>query len=83
MIFGLLVKVGILAITEIGIDIFQKNGTCRFVHMLYKLGKNEVLSIVDVMLGGCFGFDGKWKKIHAKMKATIPASTKPKKIDWK
>ena len=33
--------------------------TCRFVQILYKLGKNAVLSIVDVMLGGCFGFEGK------------------------
>ena len=30
--------------------------------------------MVDVILGGCFGLDGKWSTIHANTKATIPAS---------
>merc|ERR1712226_947378 len=47
---------------------------CRLVQILYKLGKKDVLSIVDVMLGGCFGLDGKCKKMQANIKATIPAS---------
>ena len=30
--------------------------------------------MVDVILGGCLGLDGKWSTIHANTKATIPAS---------
>ena len=30
--------------------------------------------MVDVILGGCLGLDGKWSTIHANTNATIPAS---------
>ena len=48
--------------------------TCGFVQILITLGKKAVLSMVDVILGGCLGLDGKWSTIHANTKATIPAS---------
>ena len=33
--------------------------TCGFVQILNTLGKKAVLSMVDVILGGCLGLDGK------------------------
>ena len=48
--------------------------TCGFVQILITLGKKAVLSMVDVILGGCLGLDGKWSTIHANTNATIPAS---------
>lgn len=44
------------------------------MHILNRLGRKAVRSIVDVILGGWFGLEGKWKMIQANTRATIPAS---------